>query len=112
MAMRSSSGAIVREPGGMPGLTVPPPTWVDPAKRPITTPFVTLPRFVEARCAETNGFVYLSLTPQGNSADPRIDDIGGDLTPEWGLHLVDASIALGDLVAIAGSQGKTWRAHH
>lgn len=96
----------------LPIITVPPPTWVDPAKRPITTPFVTLPRFVEAQCAETNGFVYLSLTPEGNRADPRIDDIGGDLTPEWGLHLVDANIAMGDLVAVAGSQGKAWRAHH
>jgi hypothetical protein len=96
----------------LPILTVPPPTWVDPAKRPITTPFVTLPRFVEAKCAETNGFVYLALTPMGNPADPRIDDIGGDLTPEWGLHLVDANIAMGDLVSLAGSQGKAWRAHH
>jgi hypothetical protein len=62
----------------LPILTVPRPTWVDPEKRAITTSFVTLPRFVEV--------------PQGNPADPRIDDIGGDLTPEWGLHLVDATL--------------------
>jgi Protein of unknown function (DUF3089) len=96
----------------LPIITVPPPTWVDPAKRPITTPFVTLPRFVEAKCAETNGFVYLALTPKGDPADPRIDDIGGDLTPEWGMHLIDVNVAMGDLVAIAGSQGKAWRMHH
>ena len=26
------------------------------------------------------------------------DDIGGDLTPEWGLHLIDVSIVMGDIV--------------
>src|SRR4029450_3783677 len=67
----------------LPILTVPRPTWVDPEKRAITISFVTLPRFVEAECAETNDFVYLALRPQGNPDDPRIDDIGGDLTPEW-----------------------------
>ncbi len=96
----------------LPIITVAPPDWVVPEKHPITTPFVTLPRFVEARCAETDGFVYLALTPEGNPADPRIDDIGGDLTPEWGMHLIDVNVAMGDLVAIAGSQGKAWRAHH
>jgi len=96
----------------LPIFMAPRPRWVDPEKRPITTPFVTLPRFVEAECAETNGFVYLALRPQGNPADPRIDDIGGDLTPEWGLHLVDANIAMGDLVALAQREGRAWRAKH
>jgi hypothetical protein len=96
----------------LPIITVPRPAWVEPEKRAITDPFVTLPRFVEAECAETNGFVYLALRPHGNPADPRIDDIGGDLTPEWGLHLVDANIAMGDLLAIAQSQGRAWRAKH
>jgi hypothetical protein len=93
----------------LPILMVPPPTWVDPAKRPITTPFVTLPRFVEAECAEHGGFSYLALRVAGNPADPRIDDIGGDLTPEWGLHLIDANVAMGDLVAIARRQGRAYR---
>ena len=34
----------------------------------------------------------------------RVFAPGGDLTPEWGLHLVDASVAMGDLVAIAKRQ--------
>ncbi|MGH2475647.1 MAG: hypothetical protein ACRDIL_10315 [Candidatus Limnocylindrales bacterium] len=25
-------------------------------------------------------------------------DIGGDLTPEWGLHLIDVSTVMGDIV--------------
>ena len=87
--------------------------WVDPSRGvTITTPFVTLPDFVEAECAEHNGFSYLAITVQGEPADPRIDDIGGDLTPEWGLHLVDANVAMGDLVALARSQAHAYRARH
>jgi hypothetical protein len=70
----------------------------------ITTPFVTLPGFVYGQCRETNGFHYLAITVKGDPSDPRVDDIGGDLSPEWGLHLVDASIAMGDLVNVAGYQ--------
>jgi hypothetical protein len=44
------------------------------------------------------------VTVHADPADPRIDDIGGDLTPEWGLHLVDVNIAMGDLVDLARSE--------
>jgi DUF3089 family protein len=85
------------------------PVWVDPSLGvEITTPFVTLPRFVDAECAEHNGFVYLAVTVHGNPADPRIDDIGGDLTPEWGLHLVDVNLAMGDLVSLAGIEARAY----
>ena len=70
---------------------------------------MTLPGFIEAQCAEHDGFSYLALTVNGEPADPRIDDIRGDLTPEWGMHLVDANVAMGDLVAIARSQARAHR---
>jgi hypothetical protein len=94
----------------LPILPVEPPAWIDPARGvEISTPFVTLPKLVEAECAELNGFVYLSLTVHGDPADPRIDDIGGDLTPEWGMHLIDANVAMGDLVTLARSQARAHR---
>jgi hypothetical protein len=97
----------------LPILSLPPPVWVDPSKGvQIATPFVTLPKFLDAECAETNGFVYLSLFVNGDPADPRIDDIGGDLTPEWGMHLIDANVAMGGLVALVASQGNAWCARH
>jgi hypothetical protein len=52
-----------------------------------------------------------SLIVKGNPADPRIDDINGDLTPEWGMHLIDVNVAMGDLVSLARSQGKAFRRH-
>jgi hypothetical protein len=63
----------------------------------ITTPFVTLPGLVRGECVERDGFTYLEVTVQPDPG-PRADDIAGDLTPEWGLHLVDVSIAMGDVV--------------
>lgn len=91
-----------------------PPAWVDPAAgATIATPFVTLPRFLTARCAERDGFSFLELSVNGNPSDPRIDDIGGDLTPEWGLHLVDANITMGNLVSLARFQARAHaRLHH
>src|SRR5262249_28343349 len=89
------------------------PVWVDPARGvEITTPFVSLPGFVHAECDEHIGFVSLALTVHGDPSDPRIDNIGGDLTPEWGMHLIDANVAMGDLVALARTQGRAWRHRH
>jgi hypothetical protein len=99
----------------LPILPVPPtqPPWVDPARGvTIDTPFVALPRWVESTCKKRDGFVYLALSFTGNDAHRIADIRGADLTPEWGLHLVDANIAMGDLVAIAKKQGRAWCAGH
>lgn len=97
----------------LPIFPAPLPEWVDPsAGATIDRPFVTLPHFLEAECVERDGFSYLSLIVKGDPADPRIDDIGGDLTPDWGLHLVDANIAMGDLVGVARSQARAYRTRH
>jgi hypothetical protein len=34
------------------------------------------------------------------------------LAPEWGMHLVDMNVVLGDLQELAASQGAAWRAAH
>lgn len=70
-------------------------TWLEGGE--ITTPFVTLPGLVRGECVERDGFRYLEVTVQPDPG-PRADDIAGDLTPEWGLHLVDVSVAMGDVV--------------
>jgi hypothetical protein len=76
----------------------------------ITTPWVTLPDFVEAECVVKDGFSYLEITVLADPADPRIDDIGGDIPelPSFGLHIVDVSLAMGDLVEIVGSQAEAY----
>ena len=91
------------------GTTAPKP-WVNPPQ-PVETPWVSVPGLLTARCASNeNASGYLEVTVNGNPADPRVDEIVGDLTPQWGLHLVDMNIAMGNLVDIVGQQSKAFMA--
>ncbi|MGI8756401.1 MAG: DUF3089 domain-containing protein [Acidimicrobiales bacterium] len=82
--------------------------WVDPSAGKITTPFVTVPGLVTEQCASSNGFTYLKATVHPDPKDPRADDIGGDLTPQWGLHLVDVNLVMGNIVDLVGEQAKAY----
>jgi hypothetical protein len=81
--------------------------WVDPPGEPIETPFVATPGLVSGGCVERDGFNYLEVevTP---GPGPRVDDIGGDLTPQWGLHLADVSLVMGDISRLVRSQSQAW----
>jgi hypothetical protein len=48
------------------------------------------------------------LVVHGDPADPRTDDIGGDLTPEPGMHLVDANVAMGNIEALVATQAEAY----
>ncbi len=76
----------------------------------ITTPFVAVPGLVQAECIDRDGFSYLEVTVTGDPTDPRTDDIGGDFLPGWGLHIIDANIAMGDIVTLVGDQADAWLA--
>lgn len=97
--------------------TARPRPWVLP-ERAIATPWVSVPGLLTARCTSNGNATYLEVTVNGNPADPRTDDIFGDLStagrvlPEWGLHLLDVDIALGDLVDIVAQQSRGWAASH
>jgi pimeloyl-ACP methyl ester carboxylesterase len=90
-------------------------SWLTPPK-PIETPFVSTPGLVTAQCVHEGQFSYLEITVHGDPADPRADDIAGDVvingTPakDWGLHLIDANLAMGDLEKIVALQSKAYRA--
>lgn len=91
------------------------PTWVKGKPNP-TTPFVALPGFITGRCVSKDGFNYLEAHLNADPADPRTDDINGDVgtgnmvMKDWGLHLIDANIAMGNLVDIVGEQSKAYLA--
>jgi len=76
----------------------------------IETPFVSVPGLLTGACQTRDGATYLEITVHGDPADPRADDIGGDLTPQWGLHLVDVNLAMGDLVDVVRAQRERWQA--
>lgn len=82
---------------------------------PITTPFYTMPDFISAECVrDNNGISYLSATAHADPDDPRADDFNGEflIFPGWGLHLVDMTLALGDLVELGQSQAEAWLQDH
>jgi hypothetical protein len=93
----------------------PAPPWVVPA-RPINTPWVSVPGLLTARCTSNEHATFLEVTVKGNPSDPRTDDISGDLVTagrvaaDWGLHLIDVNLAMGNLVDIVGQQAKAWLA--
>ena len=82
----------------------------------VTTPFVALPGLLSGQCVDDGGAQRLAIRTEADPADPRTDTIGGDvmfgtmLIESWGLHLIDVNAVLGDMVAVAETQGKAWLA--
>lgn len=90
--------------------------WVSPGPA-VTTPWVSVPGLLTARCtANEHASGYLEVTVHGNPTDPRVDDITGDvgndtqIQADWGLHLIDVELALGNLVDIVGRQARAYGA--
>ena len=69
-------------------------------------PWVALPGLVEAECVERNGFHYLEVTVIPDAV--RVPDVPGDLPGGWGLHLVDANLAMGEIVNLVAAQSAAW----
>jgi hypothetical protein len=87
--------------------------WVAP-ERAVDTPYVSVPGLLSAQCKTNEHATYLEVTVQANPADPRVDDISGDLAigqqvqANWGLHLIDAHLAMGNLLDIVGQQARAY----
>lgn len=79
------------------------------------TAFVTLPGLLTTQCASTGGANYLSVHVDADPADPRTDDVPGDIAvgktvlADWGLHLIDVSLANDDLVGLVPQQLAAWK---
>ena len=92
-----------------------PHPWVTPAQ-PITTPFVSVPGLLTGSCVANEKGSYLAVTVHGNPEDPRTDTILGDVVSNgqvqanWGLHLIDANVAMGNLVEIVAQQARAYQA--
>ncbi len=88
--------------------------WTGDWNAPVGTPFVNTPGLITTTCVSGPAGTYLQVHI---NPDPglRIDDVPGEtLTegkpdPAWGLHRVDMSLSLGDLVELVDRQGRSWR---
>lgn len=84
----------------------------------VTTPFVSLPGLLSAKCVSEGDFTYLAVKVNADPADPRTDEItgdvvvGGQVLKDWGLHLIDVNVQMGDLNALVARQARTYAAEH
>ena len=69
----------------------------------IDTSFVTFPDRVGGQCRSTADFSWLDISLNLDGFDQDLD-LGAGRGSAWGLHTVDVSLALGDLVDLVGTQ--------
>jgi hypothetical protein len=87
--------------------------WTNTGKK-VETPFVAVPGLLSAECVQRGEFSYLEVHVNADPSDARTDDIIGDLVSNgeinksWGLHLIDMSLTMGNLVDIVGKQAKAY----
>jgi hypothetical protein len=81
--------------------------WLETGSAEVTTPFVSVPGLVTGECQLIDGYHVLSITVHPDPG-PRVDDITGDLSGGWGLHLVDVNLVMGDVVSLVGSQAAAY----
>jgi hypothetical protein len=87
-----------------------PPAWTNPPT-PITTPFVEVPGMLSAECAkDATGKTYLSIITNPNPGGKRTSDYAGDVVilgkvqRNWGLHLIDMNLTMGNLIDDIGAE--------
>lgn len=80
----------------------------------VETNFVSVPGLLSGECVERGGASYFAVSINADPNDPRTDEISGDLivngelVKDWGLHLIDVNLVLGDLVEMVRLQGVTY----
>jgi hypothetical protein len=106
-AYLSTTGRMIAMGGGAPK------PWA--TDKTVDTPFVSVPGLLTAECKTNEFATYLEIKVNGDPADPRVDDISGDLgaaakpLANWGLHLIDVNLAMGNLLDLVDAQSKSYR---
>jgi hypothetical protein len=83
-------------------------TWSKEGAPP--SPFLRTEGLVSAECRHDGTAGWLAITVNANPADPRTDEVPGDVymmgqvNRGWGMHLADMNLALGDLIALVEAQ--------
>jgi hypothetical protein len=80
-----------------------------------STPWVTMPGLAEASCKHENGATWLQISLAGSPSEEVIkareehNEVAKELLgPDWGLHLYDVNIALGNLVKTVAIQAQAY----
>jgi hypothetical protein len=84
-----------------------------------TTPWVQTTNLVTAQCKHENGATWLNVAFKEGVSKPVQEDLAAHseeaqelIGPEWGLHLYDVNIALGNLVNTVAIQSQVYALEH
>jgi hypothetical protein len=97
------------------GIPLAPDPWVK--GKTIDTPFVSVPGLLSAECTSTADGSYLAITVHPDPNGLRANQIAGDVVvdgkvqADWGLHLIDANLAMGNLIEIVRAETKSYLAN-
>jgi hypothetical protein len=82
----------------------------------MTTSFVKVPGLLSAECVSNEHGAYLAVTLHPTPGGARTNDISGDVVvngkvlDDWGLHLIDANLTMGNLLVIVGDESRAYLA--
>jgi len=73
---------------------------------------------LSAACVDDGKVVYLAVSRAPSKDGRRASDITGDLVsyqsgkilPDWGLHLIDVNLTMGNLLSIVGEETRAYLA--
>ena len=85
--------------------TMPPPA---PS---VATPWISYPGLYAARCRDEGGASWLQVTDEAGAGDAR-PMVTESLGPQWGYHLEDINLTLGNLLDDVALQERTYSALH
>jgi DUF3089 family protein len=75
----------------------------------VDTRYLVLPDALEASCQTTGAYDWFAVAPaSADDARPVDGLLAETLGPTWGLHLVDANVAMGDLLEIVAAQAEAY----
>jgi hypothetical protein len=75
------------------------------------TPFVAYPREYTARCESSDHANWLQIDRTEDPSDTR-PSVATVSSERWGLHMVDMSIVMGNLVGLVRTQAAAYQARH
>ena len=75
----------------------------------VPTPWVTYPDMYRSQCEHEGDATWLQVDDVAPAGDHN-PAVSQTLGPQWGLHLVDVNIALGNLVGLIGAEANAY--HH
>jgi hypothetical protein len=88
------------------------------SKGPPPTPFLRTQGLASGTCVHRGNVGYLAISVNANPKDKRTDEIPGDIValgqrlPNWGMHLADMNLPMGDVIRLIEAQRDAYLRRH